>query len=121
MNLISIYSEVRGSLKRCRAFYFATRFSQNITKKTCKTGFTRYSIYPVPSTTVIAIKTNINESYLVSTQHDRNVLAHSCKVSVPVGNVLVCDTAGHVKHDDRTLSLDAAPPVKRVKHKCDTI
>lgn len=41
---------------------------------------------------------------LVTTQHDRNVLADSLQVSVPVGNVLVGDSGSDVEHDDTTLS-----------------
>lgn len=41
---------------------------------------------------------------LVTTQHDRNVLADSLQVSVPVGNVLVGDSGSDVEHDNTTLS-----------------
>ena len=43
---------------------------------------------------------------LVTTQHNRDVLAHTLEITVPVGHVLVCDTRGHIKHDDTALALD---------------
>ena len=46
--------------------------------------------------------------HLVAAQNDRDVLADPGEVAVPVGDVLVRDTARHVEHDDRALSLDAA-------------
>lgn len=44
--------------------------------------------------------------YLVSAQHDGDVLAHTDQVPVPVGYVLVRDSSRDVKHDNCTLSLD---------------
>jgi hypothetical protein len=43
---------------------------------------------------------------LVTAQNDRDVLAHSDQVTVPVGNVLVGDAGCHVEHDDTALSVD---------------
>jgi len=43
---------------------------------------------------------------LVSAENDWDVLAHSLKITVPVGDVLVGDTRSNVKHDDTTLTLD---------------
>lgn len=43
---------------------------------------------------------------LVTDQDDRDILADSHDVSVPVGHVLVSDSAGDIKHNDGTLSLD---------------
>ena len=43
---------------------------------------------------------------LVSDQHDRDVLAHSNNVSVPVGDILIGDSTGNVEHDDGALTLD---------------
>jgi hypothetical protein len=43
---------------------------------------------------------------LVTAQNDRDVLAHSDQVTVPVGNVLVGDAGRHVEHDDTALSVD---------------
>lgn len=42
----------------------------------------------------------------VAGQHDRYGLADSNQVSMPVRNVLVSDSRGDIKHDDRTLALD---------------
>ena len=44
--------------------------------------------------------------HLVAGQHDWDVLAHPDKVPVPVGDILVGDPAGHIKHDDGALALD---------------
>lgn len=43
---------------------------------------------------------------LVSAKDDGDVLANTLEVTVPVGNVLVGDTRGHVEHDDTALALD---------------
>lgn len=44
---------------------------------------------------------------LVATQYDGNVLTHTDQVTVPVGDVLVGHSGGHVEHDDGTLSCGA--------------
>ena len=41
---------------------------------------------------------------LVSTQDNGDVFAYPHQVSVPVGDILVCDAGSHVKHDDCTLA-----------------
>ena len=46
---------------------------------------------------------------LVSAKNDRDVLANTLEVTVPVGNVLVGDTGGNVEHDDTALALDVVP------------
>lgn len=43
---------------------------------------------------------------LVAAQDDWNILANPLQISMPVGDVLVCDPRGHIEHDDATLSLD---------------
>ena len=43
---------------------------------------------------------------LVSTKNDGNVLTDTFEVTMPVGDVLVGDTGGHVEHDDTALALD---------------
>jgi len=43
---------------------------------------------------------------LVSNQDDRDVLANTDDVSVPIGNILVRDPGSHVKHDDGALPLN---------------
>ena len=43
---------------------------------------------------------------LISTKHDGNILAHTSDISMPVGDVLVGDSAGHVEHDDGALAVD---------------
>ena len=42
---------------------------------------------------------------LVAGEDDGNVLAHPDQVPVPVGDVLVCHSRGHIEHDDGTLTL----------------
>jgi hypothetical protein len=42
----------------------------------------------------------------VSTQHNGDVLAYTLKVTMPIGNVFVCNTRGDVKHDDTALALN---------------
>lgn len=43
---------------------------------------------------------------LVPAQHNRNVLAYTLQVTMPIRYALVCDTRGDVKHDDTTLALN---------------
>lgn len=43
---------------------------------------------------------------LVTAENDGDVLADTLEVSVPVGDVLVGDSRGDIKHDDTALSLD---------------
>jgi hypothetical protein len=52
---------------------------------------------------------------LVTAQNDGDILADANQVSVPVGNVLVCDTTGDVEHDDTTLSLDVVSIAQTAK------
>lgn len=72
-----------------------------------RTHDVEHSIYSLKMHRALT-RTAVRATYLVSAQHDRDVLAHPSQVSVPVGHILVCDTASHVEHDDRTLPLDAA-------------
>jgi len=44
--------------------------------------------------------------HLVSAQHNGDVFADTLEITVPVGNVLVCDARRDVKHDNATLALD---------------
>lgn len=50
-------------------------------------------------------KTHLNIN-LVSAQHNRNVLAYTLEIAVPIGDVLVCDACRDIKHDNATLALD---------------
>ena len=43
---------------------------------------------------------------LVSAKHNRNVLANTLEVTVPIGHIFVRDAGRDVKHDDATLALD---------------
>ena len=51
----------------------------------------------------------------VSAQHDGNVLAHSLEVTVPIWNILVCDSRGDIKHDDTTLALNIVAVAETTK------
>lgn len=46
---------------------------------------------------------------LVAAEDDRNLLADADQVTVPVGNVLVGDARGDIKHDDTALAVDVVP------------
>ena len=54
---------------------------------------------------------------LVSDQDDRDLLADSGEVLVPLGDVLVSDSGGEVEHDDGTLGSDAKKKVKKARLK----
>ena len=44
---------------------------------------------------------------LVSNQDNRNVLAHSDQVLVPLGHVLVSNSGAHIEHDNSAISTNA--------------
>ena len=50
-------------------------------------------------------KTHLNV-HLVSAQHNGDVFADTLEITMPIGNVLVCDARRNVKHDNATLALD---------------
>jgi len=43
---------------------------------------------------------------LVTAENDGNVFTYTLEVTVPVRNILVCDSRCDVEHDDTTLALD---------------
>jgi len=43
---------------------------------------------------------------LVPAQHDRDVLAHTLEIAMPVGYVLIRDAGGDVEHDNAALALN---------------
>ena len=47
---------------------------------------------------------SMTQSYLVSAEHNGNILAYTHKIAMPRGHVLVCYTGGHVEHDDGALN-----------------
>jgi len=51
----------------------------------------------------------------VPAQHNGDVLAHTLEVTMPIGNVLVCDPRGDVKHDDTALALDVVAIAQATK------
>ena len=52
---------------------------------------------------------------LVTTQHNRDVLANTLKITMPVGHVLVGDTRGYIEHDDTALSLNVVSITETTK------
>ena len=52
---------------------------------------------------------------LVSGEHDWDVLADADEIAVPVGDVLVGDTRGDVKHDDAALAVDVVAVTQTAK------
>ena len=52
---------------------------------------------------------------LVTAKNDGDVFAHPLEVTMPVGDVLVCDTRSHVEHDDTTLTLDVVSITETTK------
>lgn len=52
---------------------------------------------------------------LVSAENDRDVLAHTDEVTVPVGDVLVRDSGSDIKHDDSTLAVDVVSVAETTK------
>ena len=51
----------------------------------------------------------------VSAQHNGNILANTLEVAVPIGNILVCDSRGDVKHNDTTLALNVVAIAETTK------
>ena len=43
---------------------------------------------------------------LVSTKNNGDVFTNTLEITMPVGDVLVGDTRGHIEHDDTALALD---------------
>lgn len=52
---------------------------------------------------------------LVAAHHDRDVLAHSHQITMPVRHIFVCDTRCDVKHDDGTLALNVIAVTQTAK------
>lgn len=49
---------------------------------------------------------------LVTAENNWDVLADTDEITVPVGDVLVCDTGGKIEHDDTALSVDVVTIAK---------
>ncbi len=43
---------------------------------------------------------------LVPTEYNGDIFTNSSQVPMPIWNILVCNSAGDIKHDDSTLPLD---------------
>lgn len=52
---------------------------------------------------------------LVTAKNNGDVLADALEITVPVGDVLVGDSAGHIEHDDTALSLDVVTITETTK------
>jgi hypothetical protein len=52
---------------------------------------------------------------LVSAKNNRDVLADTLKVAMPVRHVLVGDTRSDIEHDDATLALDVVAVTETTK------
>jgi len=52
---------------------------------------------------------------LVTAEHDRDVLANTLKITVPVGHILVRDARGNIEHDDTALALDVVAITETTK------
>jgi len=55
---------------------------------------------------LLRLDLSVLDFYLIPSQDNGNVLTNSSQITVPVGNVLVCDTGCDIEHDDCTLSLN---------------
>jgi hypothetical protein len=51
------------------------------------------------------MSTNL-DIYFVATENNRDIFADPFQVTMPVGNILVCDSRCDVEHDDTALTLD---------------
>lgn len=56
-------------------------------------------------------KTHLDVDF-VATKHDRDVLADTFKITMPVGHILVRDAGGNIKHDYATLPLNVVAVTK---------
>lgn len=54
----------------------------------------------------LGLHLTVLDVYLVAAQHNRDVLADAHQITMPVGNVLVCDARCHVEHDNGALTLN---------------
>jgi hypothetical protein len=57
------------------------------------------------SSELVAIQAHLHID-LVTAKNNGDVLAHTLKIAMPVGHVLVCDAGRDVKHNDAALALD---------------
>lgn len=61
---------------------------------------------------VLGLDLSVLDVDLVADQHNRDVLADTNDISVPVRNVLVGDTRSDIKHNDGALALDVVTVTK---------
>jgi hypothetical protein len=52
---------------------------------------------------------------LVTTEDNRNVFTNTDKITMPVGDVLVSNSRGNIKHNDSTLTLNTIV-IKMMSH-----
>jgi hypothetical protein len=55
---------------------------------------------------ILGLDLSVFAVHLVPAENNGDVLANANQVLVPVGNILVCDTSGHVEDDDSRLATD---------------
>mmetsp|Transcript_14443 Transcript_14443/g.30326 ORF Transcript_14443/g.30326 Transcript_14443/m.30326 type:complete len:246 (-) Transcript_14443:35-772(-) len=58
---------------------------------------------------VLGLHLSVLDVHLVAHKNNGDVFADAHNVPVPVGNVLVRDARGDIKHDDRALALNVVP------------
>mmetsp|Transcript_29224 Transcript_29224/g.79085 ORF Transcript_29224/g.79085 Transcript_29224/m.79085 type:complete len:317 (+) Transcript_29224:1253-2203(+) len=64
---------------------------------------------------LLSLHLAILDFYFVPAQYNGNVLTNSGQITMPVGNILVCDARSDVKHDNCTLSLNVVSITKSAK------
>jgi hypothetical protein len=52
---------------------------------------------------------------LVTAENNRDIFANTLKIAMPIRDVLVRDSRGHVEHDDTALALDVVSIAKPTK------
>jgi len=57
----------------------------------------------------------ILDLHLIPRENDRDILAHTCEITVPVWHVFVSDAGCDIEHDDRALALDVVSITKPAK------
>mmetsp|Transcript_6604 Transcript_6604/g.13646 ORF Transcript_6604/g.13646 Transcript_6604/m.13646 type:complete len:263 (+) Transcript_6604:210-998(+) len=64
---------------------------------------------------LLGLDLTILDFYFVSTQDNRDVLANSSQVTMPVRNILVSDTRSDIEHDNGALALNVVSVTKSSK------
>jgi hypothetical protein len=56
---------------------------------------------------LLGLDLSVLNLYLVAAKDNRDVLADTSQISVPVGNVSISDTGSDIEHDNGALTLNA--------------